>query len=81
VPDDRPTERLRNCVAQCDCRNKGGTAPLVSLTLGTQYYHADFIAKVLDDLDKIPMRVALGEKITDLEKLGFELLQVGVYAK
>ena len=81
MKQDSPTQYLRDCVARCDSRNNGGTMPLVTLSLGYQYFNADFIDKVLADVDKIPMRVALGEKITDLERLGYELLQIGVFAK
>ena len=81
MKQDSPTQYLRDCVARCDSRNNGGTMPLVTLSLGYQYFNADFIEKVLADVDKIPMRVALGEKITDLERLGYELLQIGVFAK
>lgn len=80
--DNRPSSRIRSCInAYASVRSKGGTAPLVSLSIGYQHFHEDFIEKCLDELDRIPIRVEVGDTPSNLEKLAYELLAVGVFAK
>ncbi len=77
-----PSQNLRDHISTyCDVQRKGGTAPLIMLELGRQHFHKDFIEKVLADIDKIPMRVAVGDMPTDLEKFAYELLSIGCFAK
>jgi len=82
MEDTRPTAQLRASLTMyCDIQNKGGTLPLYSLDFGSQYFHKEFIEKCLDELDRIPLRAAVGENPSNLEKLAYELLQVGAYVK
>lgn len=60
-----------------------GTAPIVILRpagIGIEM-HADFVAKCIDELEKMPIRAALGEPPTNLEKLAYELLKDSAYIK
>lgn len=53
---------------------------LFCLTIGTQYYTREFIEKVLDELDRVPVRIAVGDDISNLEKLAYDLLLIGAFA-
>lgn len=67
-------ERLRNNL------QPQGTAPLVQLHFnGVTMYHADFVSKCIDEIERMEIRVALGDKISDLEKLAFQLLLDSAY--
>lgn len=54
-----------------------GTAPIVLLrpmhSAGIEM-HVDFVQKCIDELERIPLRIAIGDKITNLEKLAYQLL-------
>jgi hypothetical protein len=58
-----------------------GTAPVVGLHLNDRFFHADFIHKCIDELEKMPFRDALGQPPTDLEKLAYILLCDSAYIK
>ena len=68
-------QRLRNNL------QPKGTAPIVILrTLGVGIeMHPDFVNKCIDELEKMPMRAALGEEPTNLEKLAYQLLLDAAY--
>lgn len=59
-----------------------GTAPIVLLcpihSVGIEM-HVDFVQKCIDELEQIPIRVALGDMPTNLEKLAFQLLLDSAY--
>jgi len=58
-----------------------GTAPIVILRpmgIGIEM-HADFVAKCIDELERIPMRAAVGEVPSNLEKLAYQLLLDSAY--
>ena len=73
--DHNIIERMRN-----ELQPKG-TAPLVILRplgIGIEM-HADFVTKCIDELERIPMRAALGDMPTNLEKLAYQLLLDSAY--
>ena len=59
-----------------------GTAPIVLLrplhSSGIEM-HVDFVQKCIDELERIPNRVALGDMPTNLEKLAYQLLLDSAY--
>lgn len=80
--ETKPSQNIRdNLSGYCDIQNKGGSLPLYILTIGTQYYKKEFIQRCLDEIDRIPMRVALGDNPSNLEKLAYDLLCVGSFTK
>jgi hypothetical protein len=73
--DHNIIERMRN-----ELQPKG-TAPLVILRplgIGIEM-HADFVTKCIDELERMPMRAALGDMPTNLEKLAYQLLLDSAY--
>lgn len=57
-----------------------GTAPLVQLHLDNQgIYNFDFISKCIDELEKMPVRAALGDQPSCLEKLAYDILLSSAY--
>ena len=56
-----------------------GTAPVVGLHLNDRFFHVDFINKCIDELEKMPMKVALGDQPSNLEKLAYTLLCDSAY--
>lgn len=58
-----------------------GTAPVVGLN--TRYagiwMHKEFVDKCIDELEKIPARIAVGDGPTNLEKLAYQLLLDSAY--
>ena len=76
IQDMTLIERLRHALQPT------GTASVVLLrplhSCGIEM-NADFVAECINELDRIPIRVALGEKISNLEKLAFELLLDSAY--
>ena len=59
-----------------------GTAPVVLLNVlgaGGMEMHVDFVQKCIDELEKIPSRVALGDMPSNLEKLAYQLLLDSAY--
>ena len=68
------TERMRNQL------QPKGTAPIVQLQLaGLGLFNSDFINKCIDELERMPIRAALGESPTNLEKLAYQLLKDSAY--
>lgn len=62
-------ERLRN---QLQPR---GTAPVVQLIIaGYGMYNSDFVTKCIDELEKMPLRAAVGDKPNALEQLAYQVL-------
>lgn len=59
-----------------------GTAPIVLLrplhSAGIEM-HVDFVNKCIDEIEKIPMRAALGDVPSNLEKLAYQLLLDSAY--
>lgn len=58
-----------------------GTAPIVILRthgVGIEM-HADFVSKCIDELERIPVRAAVGEVPSNLEKLAYQLLLDSAY--
>jgi hypothetical protein len=67
-------ERLRNNL------HPRGTAPVVQLHLaGYGMFNSDFVSKCLDELEQMPMRAAVGDGPTNLEKLAYQLLMDSAY--
>jgi hypothetical protein len=67
-------ERLRNNL------QPRGTAPLVKLQLkGAAMFNKEFVDKCLDELERMPMRAAVGNGPTDLEKLAYQVLLDSAY--
>jgi hypothetical protein len=56
-----------------------GTADIVQLGLTDRFFQSDFINKCIDELERMPMRAALGEEPTSLEKLAYILLCDSAY--
>lgn len=67
------TERMRHYL------QPSGTAPVVGLHLNDRFFHVDFINKCIDELEKMPMKVALGDQPSNLEKLAYTLLCDSAY--
>lgn len=68
-------QRLRN-----ELQPKG-TAPIVILRplgIGIEM-HADFVTKCIDELEKMPIRAAMGDGPSNLEKLAYQLLLDSAY--
>ena len=75
IQDMTLIERLRNAL------QPKGTAPIVILRplgIGIEM-HSDFVAECINELERIEIRVAMGEKISNLEKLAFQLLLDSAY--
>lgn len=76
IQDMTIIERLRNAL------QPKGTAPIVLLrpinSVGIEM-HSDFVAECINELEHIEIRVAMGEKISNLEKLAFQLLLDSAY--
>lgn len=57
-----------------------GTAPIVQLDLnGCGLFNLDFITKCIDEIERMDIRIALGDKPTELEKLAIQLLLDSAY--
>jgi hypothetical protein len=57
-----------------------GTLPAVKLHLNNYgYVNHDFILRCLDEIDKLPMKQALGEPPSELERLAIMLLMDSAY--
>lgn len=69
-------EKLRNNLRPL------GTAPIVLLrplhSCGIEM-HADFVTKCIDELERMPIRAALGDRPTCLEQLAYQLLLDSAY--
>jgi hypothetical protein len=75
IQDMSIIERLRNAL------QPKGTAPIVILRplgIGIEM-HSDFVSKCIDELEQMPVRAAMGEPPTNLEKLAYELLLDSAY--
>lgn len=68
------TQLRQNLKSYCDIKEKGGTLDCHHLTLGNQTYTREFIEGCLQELDRIDLRVKLGDRISNLEKLAYDLL-------
>jgi hypothetical protein len=59
-----------------------GTAPIVLLrpmsSVGIEM-HPDFVNKCINELEQMPMRAAMGDMPTNLEKLAYQLLLDSAY--
>jgi hypothetical protein len=74
IQDMTLIERLRNAL------QPKGTAPVVQLRLsGYGMFNSDFVTKCLDELERMPMRAAVGDGPTNLEKLAYQLLMDSAY--
>lgn len=57
-----------------------GTLPLVRLFLkDSSYFSEEFIKSCIQEIERLPMNMALGEKITPLQKLGMYVLLDSAY--
>lgn len=57
-----------------------GTAPVVRLQLANYgMFDSDFISKCIDDIERLGIRCALGDKITPLEQLAIQILMDSAY--
>jgi len=57
-----------------------GTDHVVALHLDSHgMYNSDFISRCIDDLEKMPIRAALGDAPNNLEKLAYDLLLSSAY--
>ena len=67
-------ERLRNNL------QPQGTAPLVQLRLnGVAMFNKEFVDRCLDELERMPIRAAVGDGPTNLERLAYQLLMDSAY--
>ena len=74
IQDMTLIERLRNNL------QPRGTAPVVNLRLnGVAMFNKEFVDKCLDELERMPMRAAVGDGPTNLEKLAYQLLLDSAY--
>lgn len=54
----------------------GGTSPIVRLSLkNSSYFDAEFIRSCIDELERIPVMVAMGERVSPLQKLALCVLK------
>jgi hypothetical protein len=73
---ENPTiiERLRNQL------QPKGTAPIVQLFIAKYgFFNKDFVHECIDELDRMHLRVACGDKPTALEKLAYQVLLDSAY--
>ena len=56
-----------------------GTADLCHIFMRCGHFEKDFIWKCIDELERMPMRAAVGDTPTNLEKLAYELLMESSY--
>lgn len=76
------TTKLRqNLTAYCDVKEKGGTLDCYYMAFGNQMYTREFIEGCLKELDMMEIRVELGDRISNLEKLAYDLLKVGAFVE
>jgi hypothetical protein len=74
IQDMTLIERLRNNL------QPRGTAPLVQLRInGVGMFNKEFVDKCLDELERMPMRSAVGDGPTHLEQLAYQLLLDSAY--
>jgi polyphosphate kinase len=74
IQDMTLIERLRNNL------QPRGTAPLVRLRInGVGMFNKEFVDLCLDELERMPMRAAVGDGPTNLEKLAYQLLLDSAY--
>ena len=76
VKDMTLIEKLRNNLSP------KGTEPIVvlrPLASSGIAMHADFVTKCIDELERMPIRAALGEPPTCLEQLAYQLLLDSAY--
>lgn len=69
-------ERIRNNL------QPQGTSPTVRLHFGggeAMYMHYSFISECIAEVERIPIRAALGDRPSNLEKLAYELLKSSAY--
>lgn len=72
--DMTTVEKLRNNL------QPRGTSKVVQLHLGNHgVFDGEFIAKCLDELERMPIRNAVGDLPTNLEKLAYQLLRDSAY--
>lgn len=74
--DQEPTivERMRNQL------RPRGTAPVVQLHIaGYGMFNSDFVTQCIDELDKMHIRAACGDKPTALERLAYQVLLDSAY--
>jgi hypothetical protein len=75
------TKLHQNLTAYCDVQEKGGTLDCFYMSFGNQMYKKEFIEGCLKELDMMEIRVELGDRISNLEKLAYDLLKVGSLAE
>jgi hypothetical protein len=74
IQDMTLIERMRNNL------QPQGTAPVVNLRLnGVAMFNKEFVDKCLDELERMPMRAAVGDGPTHLEQLAYQLLLDSAY--
>jgi hypothetical protein len=74
IQDMTLIERLRNNL------QPRGTAPVVNLRLnGVAMFNKEFVDRCLDELERMPMRAAVGDGPTHLEQLAYQLLLDSAY--
>lgn len=71
--DSKLIERLRSALVP------RGTADIVPLHLEERFFSHSFITKCIDELEKMPIRAALGDTPTALEQLAYHLLCDSAY--
>jgi hypothetical protein len=75
IQDMTLVERLRNAL------QPQGTAPIVGLNTRRAgiWMNKEFVDKCLDELERMPMRAAVGNGPTHLEQLAYQLLLDSAY--
>jgi hypothetical protein len=56
-----------------------GTADVVILRMDNRFYRSAFINECIKDLERMPVRIAMGENPTALERLAFHVLCDSAY--
>lgn len=56
-----------------------GNLGVIGLRLNNRFFSEDFISRCIDEIDKFSIRLALDDKVNDLERLAFYLLCDSAY--
>lgn len=65
-----------------DALQPGGTSPIVRLFLrDSSYFNKDFIDSCIEELERLPVLITLGEKMTPLQQLALYVLMDSSYIR
>ena len=72
-------EKLQNALKPGGHLHPGGTLQVSRLHMNNSYFEFEFVKACVAELEKLPLRAALGEPPTNLEKLAYMLLCDSAY--